>query len=104
MRNSFKKYKPTNEFLSMVKDPFKMGPSIWTKVIDISKVAAVTIEATISGIDKNHTAMISVITKSLDSYGEELASERLILHQKDFNSREEATNHLVEKEKEISYK
>ena len=102
--STFKKFEPTNEFLGMVKDPFKMGPSVWKKVVNISKVAAVTIEATITGIDKNHTAMISVITKSLDSFGEELASERLILHQKDFSTKEEATKHLVEKEKEISYK
>ena len=101
---TFKKYKPTNEFLDMITDPFKMGDSIWTKIIKIDNIAAVTIEATISGVDKNHTAMISVITKSLDTFGKELASERLILHQKDFNSQEEATKHLVEKEKEISYK
>ena len=48
--------------------------------------------------------MISVITKSLDSFGEDLASERLILHQKDFNNREDATKHLVEKEKETTFK
>lgn len=101
---TFKKYKPTNEFLDMIDDPFKRGNSIWTKVVDINKIAAVTIEATITGIDKNHTAMISVITKSLDNFGEELATERLILHQKDFSTKEEATKHLVEKEKEISYK
>jgi hypothetical protein len=101
---TFKKYKPTNEFLDMIDDPFKMGNSIWTKIINIDKIAAVTLEATISGVDKNHTAMISVITKSMDNFGEELASERLILHQKDFNNKEDATKHLVEKEKEISYK
>ena len=101
---TFKKYKPTNEFLDMIADPFKMGDSVWTKIIKVDNIAIVTIEATISGIDKNHTAMISVITKSLDNFGEDLASERLIIHQKDFNSKEDATKHLVEKEKETSYK
>ena len=102
--STFKKYKPTNEFLDMVKDPFRRGDFIWKKCVNAKDVAIVTIEASISGIDKNHTAMISVITKSLDNFGEELASERLILHQKDFSSRDEAIKHLVEKEKEISYK
>lgn len=102
--STFKKFKPTNEFLDMVEDPFKRGSTIWTKVVNIDKIAAVTIEATISGVDKNYTAMISIITKSIDNFGEELATERLILHQKDFSSKEKATKHLIEKEKQTSYK
>ena len=62
--STFKKYEPINEFLDMVKDPFRQGDFIWKKTIKIDNVAAVTIEASISGIDKNHTAMISVITSS----------------------------------------
>ena len=101
---SIPSYKEFNEGFAYTSDPFKMGNSVWTKIIKIDNVAVITIEATISGVDKNHTAMISVITKSLDTFGEDLGSERLILHQKDFNSQEEATKHLIEKEKEISYK
>jgi hypothetical protein len=102
--STFKKYEPTNEFLDMVKDPFRQGDFIWKKCVNAKDIAIVTIEASISGIDKNHTAIISVITSSLDNYGEELAKERLILHQKDFSSKDEAIKHLKEKEKEISYK
>ena len=40
----------------------------------------------------------------MDNSGEELAKEQLILHQKDFNSVEDATKHLKEKEKETSFK
>ena len=102
--STFKKYKPTNEFLDMVDDPFKEGNSVWKKCVNAKDIAIVTIEASISGMDKSHTAMISVVTSSLDNFGEELAKERLILHQKDFSSKDEAIKHLKEKEKEISYK
>ena len=98
---TFKKF---NEGFAYTSDPFKEGDYVWTKSLNINNVAVVRVVASITGIDQNHTAMISVITKSLDTFGEDLASERLILHQKDFNNREDATKHLVEKEKETTFK
>jgi hypothetical protein len=98
------KFKKFNEVFAYTADPFKEGDYIWTKTLKINAVAVVKIVASITGVDQNHTAMISVITKSIDTFGEELAKERLIIHQKDFNNREDATKHLVEKEKETTFK
>jgi hypothetical protein len=97
-------YKQFNEGFAYTSDPFKEGDYVWTKTLKINDIAVVRVVASITGIDKNHTAMISVITKSLDTFGEDLASERLILHQKDFNNKEDATKHLIEKEKETVFK
>lgn len=101
---SFRKYKPTNEFLDMIKDPFREGSPVWKKQIKIDDISIVTVSATISGTDKIHTAVISVITEPMDNFGEELAKERLIIHQKDFPSKEKAIEYLRTKEKETSYK
>jgi hypothetical protein len=98
---SFKKF---NEFNTFVEDPFKLGNHVWIKSLKIGDIAVVNVVASIEGFDETHTAMISVITKSMDKGGEELASEKLILHQKDFNSIEDATKHLKEKEKETIFK
>lgn len=98
---SFKKF---NEFNTFIEDPFKTGNHVWLKTIKIGDIAVVTVVASIDGFDETHTASISVITKSMDSSGEELASEKLVLHQKDFSSVKDATKHLIEKEKETSFK
>jgi hypothetical protein len=98
---SFKKF---NEFNTFVEDPFKLGNHVWIKSLKIGNFAVVNVVASITGFDETHTAMISVITKSMDKGGEELASEQLVLHQKDFKSVEDATKHLKEKEKETSFK
>ena len=98
---TFKKF---NEGFAYTSDPFKEGDCVWNKTLKIGSIAVVTVVASITGADQNHTAMISVITKSIDTFGEELAKERLIIHQKDFNNREDATKHLVEKEKETTFK
>ncbi len=98
---SFKKF---NEFNTFVEDPFKTGNHVWIKSLKIGEFVIVNVVASITGFDETHTAMISVITKSMDTSGEELASEQLILHQKDFKSVEDATKHLREKEKETSFK
>ena len=97
-------YKQFNEGYAYTSDPFKEGDYVWHKELKIDNVAVVKVVASITGIDKNHTAMIAVITKSLDGFGEDLASERLILHQKDFNNKADATKHLIEKEKETEFK
>jgi hypothetical protein len=102
--STFKKYKPTNEFLNMVKDPFREGSPVWEKQIKIDDISIVKVSATISGTDKIHTAVISIITNSMDNFGEELAKERLVIHQKDFSSKAEAIEYLKTKEKETSYK
>ena len=101
---SIPSYKEFNEGFAYTSDPFKEGDYVWTKSLKIDNIAVVKVVASITGIDKNHTAMIAVITKSLDTFGEDLASERLILHQKDFNNKEDATKHLIEKEKETIFK
>lgn len=98
---TFKKF---NEGFAYTSDPFKEGDYVWTKTLKIGSIEVVKMVASITGIDQNHTAMISAITKSMDTFGEDLASESLILHQKDFNNREDATKHLVEKEKETTFK
>lgn len=98
------KFKKFNEVFAYTSDPFKEGDYVWTKSLKIGSIAVVKIVASITGVDQNHTAMISVITKSVDTFGEELAKERLIIHQKNFNNREDATKHLVEKEKETTFK
>lgn len=103
--SAFKKYKPTNEFLNMIKDPFREGDSIWTKKIRVDGVSVIQLVASVSGLDKSHTAVISVHTKSLDNFGEELArDQRVIIHQKDFTHRDKAIEYLKSLEKEISYK
>lgn len=102
--STFKKYKPTNEFLSMVKDPFREGPIVWKKQIKIDEISVVSILATVDGTDKTHTAIIAIITTSMDNFGEELSKERLIIHQKDFSIKDEAIEYLKSKEKQISYK
>jgi hypothetical protein len=102
--STFKKYKPTNEFLTMVKDPFREGAIVWKKQIKIDEISVVSILATVDGTDKTHTAIIAIITTSMDNFGEELSKERLIIHQKDFSIKDEAIEYLKSKEKQISYK
>ena len=102
--STFKKYKPTNEFLCMIRDPFREGSPVWKKKIKIDDISIVNVVATISGTDKIHTAIISIITKSMDNFGEDLGKQRLIIHQKDFSVKDEAIAYLKSLEKETSYK
>lgn len=101
----FKKFNQhIDEIGAYIQDPLTEGDYIWSKTLKIHDIAIVKVVAYITGVDRNHTAEISVITKSIDTIGEELAKERLIIHQKDFNNREDATKHLIEKEKETTFK
>jgi hypothetical protein len=103
--STFKKFKPVKEFLDTVKDPFREGVSVWVKKIRIDGVSAIQLVASVDGIEGAHTAIISVHSKSLDNFGEELASDqRIILHQKDFKIKDEAIDYLKSMENKVSYK
>jgi hypothetical protein len=91
------------EGFAYVKDPFREGDVIFSKNVEIGGVAALTINGSIDGLDAIHTAIISVITKTLDNFGEDLGKERIILTQKDFTTRAEAESFIRKIESEIKF-
>ena len=88
------KFRKFNEGFAYVKDPFREGNSIWVKKIRIGDLAAVQLVGSVDGIKGMHCAIVSVHTKSMDNFGEDLAAERFIVHQKDFSTKEEAEQYL----------
>jgi hypothetical protein len=102
---TFKKYERKNEGFAYTQDSFREGDIVWRKSIKINGQGITKIVGSISGLDKTHTAIISVHVKSLDNFGEDLArEERFIIHQKDFNEKGRAIEHLLKMEKETIYK
>jgi hypothetical protein len=96
-------YKEFNEGFAYVKDPFREGELIFSKKIRIKEIAILDINGSIDGTDVTHTAIISVITQTMDNFGEDLGKERIIIKQKDFGTKKEAESFLKEIEKQIKY-
>ena len=91
----FKKFRErSNEGYGYVKDPFREGESIWVKKIHLNGVPIAQIVASIDGITDIHTAIISIHTKSMDNFGEDLGAERFIVNQKDFTDKKDAIKYL----------
>ncbi len=100
----FKKFrKHIDETFAYETDPLKEGDAIWVKKIKFDGSTIIQIVGQIDGIKGMHTAIISLRTKSLDNFGEDSLKQRLIIHQKDFVSKEEAINHLKSMENEIKF-
>lgn len=100
----FKKFrKHVDETFAYETDPLKEGEAIWVKKVKIDGISVIQIVAQIDGIKGMHTALISLRTKSLDTFGEDSLKQRLIIHQKDFSTKEEAINHLKIMENEIKF-
>ena len=104
MKKIIPTFKKFNEGFAYVKDPFREGDKIFNKNIKIDGVAIINIDGSIDGTDATHTAIISVITNTMDNFGEDLGKERIIIKQKDFTTRAEAESFLKKMETEIIYK
>jgi len=104
MKKTIPSFKKFNEGFAYVKDPFREGVKIFSKDIKIDNVAVININGSIDGLDATHTAIVSVITSTMDNFGEDLGKERIILTQKDFTTKAEAESFLTKIEKEIIYK
>jgi len=98
----FKKFNQhIGEGYGYVKDPFREGESIWVKKIHLKGVAIAQIVASIDGITGIHTAIVSIHTKSMDDFGEDLAAERFIVNQKDFEDKNDAIEYLKDLETKL---
>lgn len=91
MSKTFKKF---NEGYGYVTDPFRQGTEIFKKQATIGDSTVMELSGYIDVADKNHTAIISILTSSLDTFGEDLSKERFIIHQKDFDNIDEATSFI----------
>lgn len=103
MKDNIPTFKKFNEGFAYVKDPFREGDKIFSKNIKIDDVAIINIDGSIDGTDATHTAIVSVITSTMDNFGEDLGKERIIITQKDFTTRAEAESFLKKIESEIKY-
>jgi hypothetical protein len=100
----FKKYdEHKNESFVYVTDPLKEGDAIFVKKLKVDDTTFVQLVGHISGIKGMHLAIISSKTHSLDSFGEDSLRQRVVIHQKDFHSKEEAEKHLREIGDKIKY-
>lgn len=98
---TFKKFQNNNEGYGYIKDPFREGEPIWIKKIYLKGFTIAQIVASIDGISDMHTAIISIHTKSIDNFGEDLGEERFIINQKDFKDRELAIDYLKNLENKL---
>ena len=97
---TFKKF---NEGFGYVTDPFRQGRNIFTRKVTIGDNTIIKLSGYIDGKDNAYTAIISILTSSIDTFGEDLSKERFIVHQKDFDNIEEATNHIKNMESKIIF-
>lgn len=100
MSNTFKKF---NEGYGYVTDPFRQGKEVFKKQATIGDSTIMELSGYIDGRDDAHTAIISILTSSLDTFGEDLSKERFIIHQKDFDNEEIAINYIKEMESKIKF-
>ena len=101
---SFKTYKEYNEGYDYVNDPFRQGKQIFSKNVKIGTDVIMKIEGYIDGKDNAHTAIISVLSIPIDNFGEDGGKERFIVHQKNFDDIDKATEYIKEMETKISFK
>lgn len=101
MNKTFKKF---NEGLDYITDPFRQGKEVFRKQASIGDTTIMELSGYIDGKDSGHTAIISILTSSLDTFGEDLTKERFIIHQKDFDDINEATAYIKELEAKIKFK
>jgi hypothetical protein len=100
----FKKYdQHIEETFAYEGDPLKEGDAIFVKKVKIEGSSIIQIVGQVDGIRGMHTALISIRTKSLDAFGEDSLKQRIIIHQKDFTTREEAVEYLNKKKEEIKF-
>jgi uncharacterized protein YwgA len=99
----FKYYKEFNEGYGYVKDPFRQGTEIFQKQIMLGDDIIVKVEGHVDGKDDAHTAIVSIITIPVDTFGEDLGKERFIVHQKDFDDEEKATEYIKKMEGKLSF-
>lgn len=97
-----------NEFVSEVfayaSDPLQEDKkATFVKKIKIEGETVIQLVGHVDGLDKTHTAIISIRTVSLDNFGEDSLKQRIIIHQKDFSTFKDAENHLKEMSKKINY-
>jgi len=93
-----------SEVFAYASDPLQEDKkAAFVKKIKIDGKSVIQLVGHVDGMDKTHTAIISIRTVSLDNFGEDSLKQRIIIHQKDFSNFEDAENHLKETEGKINY-
>lgn len=93
-----------SETFAYTSDPFEEDEkACFVKKVKFNENSVIQLVGHVDGIKGSHTALISVRTSSLDNFGEDSLKQRIIIHQKDFSTYDEAYKHLEEMSKIIKY-